>query len=79
MAEHAFASVTVTVYVPAAKLEIVDVLPELLQRYVYGVAPPVAETEAEPVFVPLQFVVVEEQVTLGAEFTVFTIILDSPT
>jgi hypothetical protein len=43
-----FASVTVTEYVPSPRLLILGVVAELLHKYVYGVAPPPAVTETEP-------------------------------
>ena len=52
---HPFASVTVTEYVPAVRLLILEFVPELLHEYVYGDTPPPAVTEADPL-VPLKHV-----------------------
>ena len=49
-----FASVTVTVYVPALALLSDAVVSPLDQAYPYGVVPPEAEAVAEPLFPPLQ-------------------------
>ena len=52
---HPFASVTVTVYVPAASaLAVVPVPPLGAHEYVYGDVPPVAVTVAVPVDPPKQ-------------------------
>ena len=49
---HPFASVTVTVYVPAVNPVISSVVEALLHRYEYGIVPPPARTEALPVNSP---------------------------
>jgi hypothetical protein len=50
-----FASVTVTVYVPAQRPVVVAAVPpEGAHEYVYGAVPPEATTVAEPVHWPLQ-------------------------
>ncbi len=51
---HPFASVTVTIYVPAATPIIDAVVAELLHAYVYGEVPPVADAVAPPSEPPLQ-------------------------
>ena len=53
---HPLASETVTVYVPAVRLDAVaEDPPPLDQAYVYAVVPPEAEAVASPSFPPLQF------------------------
>jgi hypothetical protein len=53
--EHPFASVTVTVYVPAGRPVVVTpVPPEGAQVYVYAPVPPPGVTVAEPLFPPKQ-------------------------
>ena len=52
---HPFASETLTVYVPAGRLEaVVPVPPAGDQAYVNGPVPPVTFTEAVPLLPPLQ-------------------------
>jgi len=43
-------SVTVTVYVPAARFNKDDPVPELLHEKVYGCIPPVTVNEIDPLF-----------------------------
>ena len=51
---HPFASVTVTVYVPAHRpVADAPVPPDGAHEYVYGPTPPVATTDATPVHPPL--------------------------
>jgi hypothetical protein len=52
--EHPLASVTVTVYVPAARLFRSSVVAPFDQRYVYAVVPPDAVRLAAPVELPKQ-------------------------
>ncbi len=63
-AVHPFESVTITLYVPAARL--LAVAPvwegELFHKYVYGPVPPPAVTVAEPVLAPLQNTFTEEEI-----------------
>jgi hypothetical protein len=55
-----FASVTVTVKVPAESPVMVAPVPELLHAYVYGDVPPEPDAVADPSEPPLQLTLVEE-------------------
>jgi hypothetical protein len=62
-----FASVTVTVYVPAARPVAEEPVPPLgAHEYVYGAVPPEATTVAEPVVPPLQSTFTCEPVVASA-------------
>jgi hypothetical protein len=55
IAEHAFASVTIQLYVPAIKAEaVIPVPPNGVQLYVYAPVPPEADIVAAPLFPALQ-------------------------
>ncbi len=58
--EHPLASVTVTEYVPEAKLDKSSLVAPLDQRYVYAVVPPDTERLAAPVELPKQSTLVPE-------------------
>ena len=69
VAEQLLASLIVIVYVPAAKLENVELPWKLVPflEYVYGAVPPDPNTVTEPALVPLQrLFVVDETETASA-------------
>ena len=81
--EHPFASVIVTVYVPAANpVAVADVCAgEVFQLYVYGAVPPEAEAVAEPFAAPQVASIVASILAVGppeAPFMVAVRVVEQP-